>query len=89
MRITIFPLISLFIHGRKIDECPFEMDFISIRLYEGLDFLEDMRVFIMENKNSSILIHVFFYKTKYPIHIIIYVMVPRGYNSGRYGDKRH
>jgi hypothetical protein len=42
----------------------------------------------MENKNYVILFHVFICKTKYLEHIVIYVTVPRGDNSGRYGDKR-
>jgi hypothetical protein len=42
----------------------------------------------MENKNYAILFHVFVGKTKYLVHIVIYLMVLRGNNSGRYGDKR-
>jgi hypothetical protein len=38
----------------------------------------------MENKNCTILFHVFVNETKYLIHVVIYVMVPRGDNSGRY-----
>jgi hypothetical protein len=55
---------------------------------EGLDFLEDVRVIIMENKNYAIPFHVFVCETKYPIHIVIYVTIPRGDINGRYGDKR-
>jgi hypothetical protein len=42
----------------------------------------------MENKNYTIFFHVFICKTKYPMHIVIYVMVLRGDISGRYGDKK-
>jgi hypothetical protein len=42
----------------------------------------------MENKKCVVVFHVFVYKTKYPIYMIIYVTIPRGDSSGRYGDKR-
>jgi hypothetical protein len=47
-----------------------------------------MRVIIMENKNCAILFHAFVYKTKYPVHIIIYVVVPGEDINGSYGDKK-
>jgi hypothetical protein len=36
----------------------------------------------MENKNYSILLHVFIYKTKYPTLIVICVTILGRYNSG-------
>jgi hypothetical protein len=36
----------------------------------------------MENMNCAIVFHVFIFKTKYPIHIVIYVTILRGDNSG-------
>jgi hypothetical protein len=42
----------------------------------------------MENKKCDVVFHVFVCKTKYPIHIIIYVTIPGGDNSGKYGDKK-
>ncbi len=48
----------------KIDYYPSEMDFIAI-CPQGLDFLEDVSVIIMENENFAILFHVFVCKTKY------------------------
>jgi hypothetical protein len=63
------------------------MDFISIHFLKGLDFLADARIIIMENKNYAIFFHVFICKTKYPIHIVIYVTILGRDNNGRYGDK--
>jgi hypothetical protein len=42
----------------------------------------------MENKNCTILFHVFVCKTKYLVHIVIYVTVLGGDNSGRFGNKK-
>ncbi len=42
----------------------------------------------MENNNCAILFHVFVGKTKYLVHMVIYVMVPGGDNNGKYGNKR-
>jgi hypothetical protein len=41
-----------------------------------------MKIVIMENMNCAIVFHVFIYKTKYPMHIVIYVTILRGDNSG-------
>jgi hypothetical protein len=43
----------------------------------------------MEYKNCTIVNEVFVCKTKYFVDIIIYVMVPKGDNNGRFKDKRN
>jgi hypothetical protein len=65
------------------------MDLISISLQEELDFLLGANIIIMENKNCTIFYKVFVYKTKYFVHINIYVTIPKGDNFGSCGDKRN
>jgi hypothetical protein len=41
----------------------------------------------MENKNYTVIYQVFVCKTKYLIHIVIYVTILGGDNNWKYGNK--
>jgi hypothetical protein len=69
----------------NIDNSPSQMDMISICL-QGFDFLQDIGIIIMENKNCTTISKVFVYKTKY-LHIIFEMMILKWDNYGWFGDK--
>jgi len=86
-KLIIFPSSSLLICGRVLITT--YLDQISISFQIGFDFLEHTRIIIMENNNRTIDMEVLVCKTKYSLHINIYMSIPEGDISRVFGHKRN
>jgi len=59
------------------------MHFIFIVFQKGSNLLENTKIIIMKNYDSTIIIQVFVHKIKYSINVIFHMLVLMGVRGGR------